>query len=156
MKCPYCQLDNDKVIDTETTDGGAVIRRRRQCALCDRRFTTYERVERHPLKVVKKNGQRVPFDRHMIRRGLEKACEKRPVSATAIDGLVSEVESELYQNFEREVPSRQIGEAVIERLKDIDHVAYVRFASVYREFKDASDFVDEVEPLLGGTSEDTN
>ena len=149
MKCPYCREDNDKVIDTGAVEGGSIIRRRRQCLVCDRRFTTYERIEQHPLKVIKKDGRRVPFDRERIRAGLEKACEKRPVSAETIDALVSEVEREVYENMEREVPSGFIGELVIERLRRLDPVAYVRFASVYRAFKDASDFVDEVEPLLG-------
>ena len=153
MKCPYCREDNDKVIDTSDVEGGAIIRRRRQCQACDRRFTTYERIEQHPLKVVKKDGRRVPFDRERIRTGLEKACEKRPVSAEAIDALVSEVENEVYQNMDREVPSDYIGELVIKRLRKLDEVAYVRFASVYRAFKDASDFVEEVEPLLGNSSD---
>ena len=148
MKCPFCHQDDDKVIDTASTDGGAIIRRRRQCLVCDRRFTTYERVEQHPLKVIKKDNRRVPFDREQIRSGLEKACEKRPVSAEEIDALVSEEEAEVHQSYDREVPSHAIGGFVIERLKRLDQVAYVRFASVYREFKDASDFVDEVGPLL--------
>lgn len=155
MKCPYCRQDNDKVIDTAAVEGGTIIRRRRQCVICDRRFTTYERIEQHPLKVVKKDGRRVPFDRERIRTGLEKACEKRPVSAEAIDALVSEVENEVYQNIDREVPARYIGELVVKRLRQLDPVAYVRFASVYREFKDASDFVEEVEPLLSNPSEET-
>ena len=149
MKCPYCREDNDRVIDTSAIEGGSTIRRRRQCVACDRRFTTYERIERHPLKVVKKDGRRVPFDRERIRLGLEKACEKRPVSAQAIDQLVSELENDVYQNMEREVPSEYIGELVMQKLRELDPVAYVRFASVYREFKDASDFVEEVGPLLG-------
>jgi transcriptional repressor NrdR len=149
MKCPYCRADNDKVIDTSAIEGGTIVRRRRQCLACERRYTTYERIEQHPLKVVKKDGRRVPFDRDRIRAGLEKACEKRPVSAEAIEALVSEVEREVYERGEREVPSQYIGELVIERLRRLDPVAYVRFASVYRAFKDASDFVDEVEPLLG-------
>ncbi|HID21618.1 MAG TPA: transcriptional repressor NrdR [Planctomycetaceae bacterium] len=148
MKCPFCHQDNDRVVDTQPTDGGTAIRRRRHCLNCDRRFTTYERVERHPLRVIKKDGRRVPFDRNRIRLGLEKACEKRPVSAEMIDQLVGEIESEVYQNFDREVPSHYIGERAVERLKRIDHVAYVRFASVYRDFKAASDFVEEVSPLL--------
>jgi len=152
MKCPYCRQDDDKVIDTSAIEGGAIVRRRRQCLNCERRFTTYERIEQHPLKVIKKDGRRVPFDREKIRSGLERACEKRPVSAEAIDTLVSDAESDVYQNFEREVPSGYIGEFVIDRLRQLDQVAYVRFASVYRAFKDASDFVEEVEPLLGNSS----
>ena len=153
MKCPYCREDNDKVIDTGALEAGTIIRRRRQCLECDRRFTTYERIEQHPLKVVKKDGSRVPFDRARIRAGLEKACEKRPVSAQAIDALVSEIENDVYQNMEREVPSAYIGELVMKRLRKLDPVAYVRFASVYRDFKDASDFVEEVEPLLGNSTD---
>ena len=149
MKCPFCHHDDDKVVDTGSIEAGTIIRRRRQCQFCDRRFTTYERVEQHPLKVVKKDGRRVPFDRERIRAGLEKACEKRPVSSAAIDRLLSQLEQEVYHTFEREVPSRYIGEWVIEKLRALDPVAYVRFASVYREFKDASDFVEEAEPLLG-------
>ena len=149
MKCPYCRQDNDRVIDTDTIEGGAIIRRRRHCVACDRRFSTYERIEQHPLKVVKKDGRRVPFDRERIRAGLEKACEKRPVSAETIDQLVSEVEADVYRAVEREVPSDYIGELVMQKLRKLDPVAYVRFASVYREFKDASDFVEEIEPLLG-------
>jgi transcriptional repressor NrdR len=149
MKCPYCRDDNDKVVDTDAIEGGSIIRRRRHCLACDRRFSTYERIEQHPLKVVKKDGRRVPFDRERIRVGLEKACEKRPVSAETIDQLVSEVEGDLYRNMDREVATDYIGELVMQKLRKLDPVAYVRFASVYREFKDASDFVEEVEPLLG-------
>ncbi len=134
MKCPFCHQDSDRVVDTQATEGGTAIRRRRQCLACDRRFTTYERVERHPLRVIKKDGRRVPFDRDRIRIGLEKACEKRPVSAEMIDQLVAAIEAEVYQRFDREVPSQYIGERVVERLKQLDHVAYVRFASVYRDF----------------------
>ena len=153
MKCPYCREDNDKVIDTNAIEGGAIVRRRRECVACERRFTTYERIEQHPLKVVKKDGRRVPFDRDRIRVGLEKACEKRNVSAQTIDQLVSDIENDVYQNMEREVPSEYIGELVMTKLRQLDPVAYVRFASVYREFKDASDFVEEVEPLLGKPSD---
>jgi transcriptional repressor NrdR len=149
MKCPYCREDNDKVVDTDAIEGGTIIRRRRHCVACDRRFSTYERIEQHPLRVVKKDGRRVPFDRERIRVGLEKACEKRPVSAQTIDQLVGEVEADVYQGMEREVPSEYIGELVMQKLRKLDPVAYVRFASVYREFKDANDFVEEIEPLLG-------
>jgi transcriptional repressor NrdR len=148
MKCPYCYEDNDKVIDTSPLEGGTIIRRRRECLRCERRYTTYERIEQQPLKVVKKDGRRVPFDRERIRVGLERACEKRPISAQAIDAVIREVESELNQTMEPEVPSSYIGELVMNRLRQIDHVAYVRFASVYRAFKDASDFVEEAQPLL--------
>jgi len=115
---------------------------------CDRRFTTYEKIEESPLKVIKKDGSRVPFDREKIRSGLEKACYKRPISDDAIERLISDIEASLYEQFEREVPSREIGEKVMESLRRIDHVAFVRFASVYREFKDVNDFVEELAPIL--------
>jgi transcriptional repressor NrdR len=139
----------DRVVDTEMAADGSATRRRRECLGCGGRYTTYERIERQLLRVVKKDGRRVPFDREKIRAGLERACEKRPISAERIDSLVNEVETQLYEKYDREVPSRAIGELVVERLRDLDPVAYVRFASVYREFKDASDFVEEVEPLVG-------
>ncbi|MCA9117378.1 MAG: transcriptional repressor NrdR, partial [Planctomycetaceae bacterium] len=127
-----------------------VIRRRRQClaADCHRRFTTYEKIEESPLKVIKKDGTRVPFDRENIRQGLEKACYKRPVSESQIEAIVCEVEAEIYGDFDREVPSRIIGEQVFALLRKVDQVAFVRFASVYREFKDVNDFVEELEPML--------
>lgn len=148
MKCPFCHEKRDRVIDTQATADGAAIRRRRECLACGARYTTYERIERQPLKVVKKDGRRVPFDRDKIRIGLEKACEKRPIGAEQIEQIVAEVEQEVYHRFDREVPSRVIGELVIERLRALDSVAYVRFASVYREFEDVTDFVDELRPLL--------
>jgi len=115
---------------------------------CDRRFTTYEKIEESPLKVIKKDGSRVPFDREKIRSGLEKACYKRPISDDAIERLISDIEASLYEQFEREVPSREIGEKVMESLRHLDHVAFVRFASVYREFQDVNDFVEELAPIL--------
>lgn len=149
MLCPYCRENETKVIDSRSSED-FVIRRRREClgANCGRRFTTYEKIEEVPLKVIKKDGSRVPFDRERIRLGLEKACYKRPVSAEAIDKIVSSVEADVYHGFEREVPSRYIGERVFEALRDVDQVAFVRFASVYREFKDVNDFVEELEPIL--------
>ncbi|MGI9176700.1 MAG: transcriptional regulator NrdR [Pirellulales bacterium] len=148
MRCPYCRNDNDRVIDSRAGDDGATIRRRRECLACRRRFTTYERVERQLLTVVKKEGVRDPFDRDKIKRGLAKACWKRPVTAEDIEGVVSALEAELYGSYESDVPSRVIGERLMELLRTLDQVAYVRFASVYREFKDAQDFVDELEPIL--------
>jgi len=115
---------------------------------CERRFTTYEKIEESPLKVIKKDGTRVPFDREKIRAGLEKACYKRPIAAETIEQIISDIEADLYENYEREVPSRAIGEKVMDALRNIDHVAFVRFASVYREFKDVNDFVDELQPML--------
>ena len=148
MRCPFCRSDNDRVIDSRSGDDGATIRRRRECLACRRRFTTYERVERQLLTVVKKEGDRDPFDRDKIKRGLAKACWKRPVTEDDIEGVVVSLEAELYGAYESDVPSRVIGERLMELLKDLDQVAYVRFASVYREFKDARDFVDELEPIL--------
>ena len=147
MQCPFCREGETKVVDSRTSDSFPV-RRRRECLSCNRRFTTYERIEESPVKVVKKDGTRVPFDRERIRKGIEKACYKRPVSDDQIDELISRVEAEIYENFEREVPSRNIGELVFSALRDLDQVAFVRFASVYREFKDVNDFVEELEPML--------
>jgi transcriptional repressor NrdR len=148
MRCPFCRADNDRVIDSRAGDEGDSIRRRRECLACRRRFTTYERIERQPLTVLKKGGIRDPFDRDKLKRGLAKACWKRPVSPEDIEGVVAALEAELYGTFESEVPSQAIGERLMELLKALDQVAYVRFASVYREFKDARDFVDELEPIL--------
>jgi transcriptional repressor NrdR len=147
MMCPYCRHDETKVIDTRDSQE-FVIRRRRECLKCGRRYTTYEKIEESPLKVIKKDGTRVPFDREKIRSGLEKACYKRPVSEEQMEGVISAIEADIYQNFEREVPSRYVGEAVCNQLRTLDQVAFVRFASVYREFKDVNDFVEELEPML--------
>jgi transcriptional repressor NrdR len=148
MICPFCRVDNDRVIDSRTSQDGLAIRRRRECLACKRRFTTYERVEEISLKVVKKDGVRVPFDREKIKRGLEKACWKRPIGDRDIEQVVTSVEADVYANFETEVPSEYLGEQVMQRLRELDQVAYVRFASVYRKFKDVRDFVDELEPML--------
>ncbi|MFM7033847.1 MAG: transcriptional regulator NrdR [Planctomycetia bacterium] len=148
MRCPFCRVDNDRVIDSRAGDDGASIRRRRECLGCRKRFTTYERVERQLLSVVKKGGDREPFDRDKIKRGLAKACWKRPVSEEQIEMVVSALEGELYGTYETEVPSRILGERLMELLRSLDQVAFVRFASVYREFKDVRDFVDELEPIL--------
>ena len=147
MKCPFCRYDETKVVDSRASQPHA-IRRRRECLECQRRFTTYEKIEESPLKVIKKDGARVPFDRERIRVGLEKACYKRPVSDEQIESIIDAVEATVYQGFDREVPSRDIGELVFSRLRDVDQVAFVRFASVYREFKDVNDFVEELEPML--------
>lgn len=148
MKCPFCHADNDKVIDSRASEDGAATRRRRQCNACKRRYTTYERVERTTVRVVKKDGTRVPFDRVRLKQGLEKACWKRPISDADIESVLTEVENYIEANCESEVESRYVGEIVMEQLRDLDQVAYVRFASVYREFKDARDFVDELRPML--------
>lgn len=145
--CPFCRNGETSVIDSRSSSA-FVIRRRRKCLNCDRRFTTYEKIEESPLKVIKKDGSRVPFDREKIRSGLEKSCYKRPISDDAIERIISDIEASLYEQFEREVPSREIGEKVMESLRRIDHVAFVRFASVYREFQDVNDFVEELAPIL--------
>lgn len=147
MMCPFCRHGETKVIDSRGSQQ-FVIRRRRECLSCKRRFTTYEKIEESPLKVVKKDGSRVPFDREKIRSGLEKACYKRPIAADQIEALICDLEADIYENFDREIPSEYIGEQVITALKQLDHVAFVRFASVYREFKDVNDFVEELQPIL--------
>jgi transcriptional repressor NrdR len=148
MRCPYCRVDNDRVIDSRPGEDGFAIRRRRECLSCKRRYTTYERFDEMVVKVVKKSGIREPFAREKIRQGLEKACWKRPISDEQIEALVSAVAAEVYSNSEDEVESRRIGELVMEHLGRLDQVAFVRFASVYREFKDVRDFVDELQPML--------
>jgi transcriptional repressor NrdR len=149
MKCPACHVaDNDKVIDTRAIDDGVAIRRRRHCLSCNHRFTTYERVERTIFKVIKKDGGRVPFQRDRFKRGLERACWKRPVSDAQLDRIVLDVENQIETRFDGEVDSHFLGEMAMQHLRKIDQVAYVRFASVYREFKDVRDFVDELRPML--------
>lgn len=148
MICPFCRIDNDRVIDSRTSQDGLAIRRRRQCLHCKRRFTTYERVEEMTLKVIKKGGDRVPFERDKIRRGLEKACWKRPISEADIERVVTAIENEVYSSYDGEVPSKELGEIVMRHLGKLDQIAYVRFASVYREFKDVREFVEELEPML--------
>ncbi len=148
MKCPYCRHDDDKVIDSRAAGDGFVIRRRRECIACERRFTTYERIEETPVRVVKKDGSRMPFDRRKILGGLMKACEKRPVSIDTLEEITAKIEDEITSTIDREVSTQQIGEFVMDALRRVDQVAYVRFASVYRDFKDVSEFVDEVEPML--------
>jgi transcriptional repressor NrdR len=148
MRCPYCKEEDDCVIDSRLTEDGYTIRRRRKCQSCNRRYTTYERVAELPLRVIKKDGSREPFHRQKIYNGLLKACEKRPISTEVIDKTVTKIELELYNNYEREVPSKVIGELVIKELRRLDQVAYVRFASVYREFKDVHEFMSELKPML--------
>ena len=152
MKCPFCGVDNDKVIDSRSNNGGFSIRRRRECLSCVRRFTTYERVEQTNIKVIKKDGGREPFDADKIRSGLEKACWKRPVSDEQIRSLIEVVEREVHDKYDAEVPADSIGEIIMEHLRHVDQVAYVRFASVYRQFEDVHDFVDELEPMLRQTT----
>ena len=148
MKCPYCNCEDSKVIDSRPTDEGERIRRRRECTKCGKRFTTYEIIETVPLIVVKKDGTRESFDRVKLFNGLLRACEKRPVPVETIEGAVTDIETQLQNSLEKEVTSQRIGELAMEKLRDIDEVAYVRFASVYRQFKDVSTFVDEVTKLL--------
>lgn len=148
MRCPYCNTDNDRVIDSRASADGLSIRRRRECLDCNRRFTTYERMEETPLRVVKKDGSRVPFDRGQILKGMLKACEKRPVAIEDLERITADIDRRLTEMFEREVSSKYIGQLVMEELKKLDQVAYVRFASVYREFKDVQQFLDELKPLL--------
>lgn len=148
MKCPYCQQDDDRVTDSRIAEGGNAIRRRRECNRCGKRFTTYERAEKRRLKVVKKDGSRVPFDRNKIKVGLEKACWKRPISDAQIEAIVTSIEDEIEKNFDSEVESCHIGELAMKYLRRLDQVAYVRFASVYRRFEDIEDFMEEVKPML--------
>lgn len=147
MKCPYCGTDNTKVIDSRPSDENSVIRRRRQCDSCGRRFTTYEKVETIPLMVIKKDNNREPFDRSKIESGIIRACHKRPVSTEAINEAVNLIESQIFTIEVKEIKSSLIGEMVMEQLKKLDEVAYVRFASVYREFRDVNSFLAELEKL---------
>lgn len=149
MKCPYCGKLDDKVIDSRSSNEGKSIRRRRECLKCGRRFTTYENIEELSLMVIKKDGRREPFDRNKIVTGIVKACEKRPISMDRIDGVVDSIEQSIQKKFDKEVSSSQIGELVMDALHDLDEVAYVRFASVYRSFKDLNQFMKELRELLG-------
>ena len=148
MRCPFCRIDNDRVIDTRSIQDGYVVRRRRECLNCKRRFTTNEQLEQLDIKVVKKDGVRDAFDASKLREGLSKACWKRPISDEQIDGVVSRIQVALAAEMEKEISSARLGELIMDELRELDQVAYVRFASVYREFKDARDFVDEVRPML--------
>ncbi len=148
MKCPFCGYEESKVIDSRPTDEGEKIRRRRECISCAKRFTTYEIIESVPIVVVKKDKSRQAFDRVKLFNGMLRACEKRPVSIDQIEKVVTEIETELQNSLDREVTSVHIGELVMEKLKELDEVAYVRFASVYRQFKDINTFMDELTKLL--------
>ncbi|MDD5073064.1 MAG: transcriptional regulator NrdR [Candidatus Omnitrophica bacterium] len=148
MKCPFCGNVEDKVIDSRISAEGDSIRRRRECLKCQKRFTTYERLEEHPMMVIKKDGRREPFDRKKLLSGILKACEKRPVPMDKAEGMVDEVERIIQRNYEKEVSSTAIGEFVMKQLHDLDEVAYVRFASVYRQFKDINQFMKELSGLL--------
>jgi transcriptional repressor NrdR len=148
MKCPFCGEIDNKVIDSRVSKDGSVIRRRRECLLCTRRFTTYEHIEEIPIMIIKKDGRREVFNREKVRSGLKKACEKRNISMNTIEEFVDEVERDLRETGEKEIPSNVIGEKIMAILHDLDDIAYVRFASVYREFKDVNDFVAELKSLL--------
>ncbi|MDD4843236.1 MAG: transcriptional regulator NrdR [Anaerotignum sp.] len=148
MKCPFCNYADTKVIDSRAQDDNAVIRRRRLCESCGKRFTTYERIDMIPITVIKRDGTREIFDKSKLIGGIMKSCNKRPVTAKQIEDLVDDVENTLIGGGEREVESKQIGNMVMDRLKELDEVAYVRFASVYRQFKDINTFVDELQKML--------
>jgi transcriptional repressor NrdR len=149
MRCPFCKEDSDKVIDSRSSDGGRIIRRRRQCLACKKRFTTYEKTsESFKMYVIKKDNSRVPYDREKVIAGLQKACYKRPVSVEEIRAIADKVEEDIFRNFDKEVTSSFIGESVIKHLREADKVAYIRFASVYRDFKDAGELIQEVSQVI--------
>ena len=148
MKCPYCEFLDSKVIDSRPTDEGQAIRRRRECISCGKRFTTYEKFEEIPIMVVKKDGNRQSYNRNKLLNGIIKSCEKRPVSINTIEKIVDDIEKKLSNSLEKEVTSIEIGEMVMSKLKDVDEVSYVRFASVYRQFKDINTFVNELKTIL--------
>ena len=149
MKCPFCGNENTKVVDSRAAEDNYSIRRRRICEVCGKRFTTYEKIETIPFIVIKKDNTREPYDRSKIEAGILRACHKRPVSVSQINQLVDQVEAEIFSRDEKEVTTKEIGERVMDKLKDLEAVAYVRFASVYREFKDVNTFVDELKKILG-------
>ncbi len=149
MRCPFCKEDNDKVVDSRSSDAGRIIRRRRQCLGCGKRFTTYEKIgENFKLCVVKKDNSRVPYDRDKILGGLQKACYKRAVSAEQVQQIADRVEEEIFKNFDKEVSSSFVGESLMKHLRGVDKVAYIRFASVYRDFKDAGELIEEVSQVI--------
>lgn len=148
MKCPFCGKENTKVIDSRPADDNSSIRRRRQCDVCGKRFTTYEKVETIPLIVIKKDDNREPYDREKIQGGIIRSCHKRPVSANQISEMIEDIENQIFSMEDKEIASSVIGELVMDKLKDVDQVAYVRFASVYREFKDVNTFMHEIKKIL--------
>ena len=155
MQCPFCNEDHDKVIDSRSTDGGRCIRRRRECLKCERRFTTYERVQdKVRLQVIKRDSNRVPYDRGKVREGLRQAMYKRPVTVERLDQIVDEVEETLTAKYEKEVSSQAIGECIAGILRKVDRVAYLRFASVYREFEDVGEFIEEAQDVIENPPED--
>ena len=149
VRCPFCNHPESKVVDSRSSGEGLAIRRRRECLACERRFTTFERIEEEPLMIIKKDGRREPFNREKIVNGLRKACEKRPLSFETVERIANIVEQEIRKRNENEIPSSVVGELIMEKLKETDEVAYVRFASVYRQFKDLDIFMRELETLLG-------
>ena len=153
MKCPFCDNENTRVIDSRPVAEGEAIRRRRECESCNKRFTTYETVEKTMLMVIKKDGKREAFDRDKVMRGIFKACEKRPVSVAQVEDVVNHIERGLNNMMEKEVQSSFIGELIMDQLKDLDEVAYVRFASVYRQFTDVDTFIKEIEKLVGSKND---
>ena len=154
MRCPFCKEDKDRVIDSRSSDGGRIIRRRRQCLMCKRRFTTYEKInETFRLCVVKKDNSRVPYDREKVIGGLQKACYKRPVSAEQLQQIADKVEESIFSNFDKEVSSSFIGESVMKQLRRVDKVAYIRFASIYRDFTDAGELIKEVSQAITETEQ---
>lgn len=154
MKCPFCGFTDSKVVDSRPADDGSTIRRRRECLACQKRFTTYETIERLPLVVVKRDGSRQSFDKVKVLNGMIRACEKRPVPIQELEKIANDVEQQLQEAFEREISTTDIGEMIMERLKTLDEVSYVRFASVYRSFKDISTFMDELAKLLEDKNND--
>lgn len=148
MKCPYCNFEDSKVVDSRPTDEGESIRRRRECLRCSKRFTTYETVEKLPIMIIKRDSSREPYNREKLLNGILRACEKRPISIERIDEVVGKVEMRIFSNMEREISSKLVGEYTMELLKDLDEVAYVRFASVTRQFKDIQTFMEELNKLM--------
>ena len=156
MKCPFCGMDNTRVIDSRPADDNCSIRRRKQCDECGKRFTTYEKVETIPLSVIKKDRTREPYDRNKMMAGIRRACHKRPISVEKIEEMVNKIENDIFNLEYKEIESKVIGEIVMERLKSLEQVAYVRFASVYREFKDVNTFMSELKKMLDSTNEDSD
>lgn len=148
MKCPYCSYHDSRVVDSRPTEDGESIRRRRECSSCGKRFTTYEKIEEIPVRVIKKDGNRQAYDRNKVLRGIVRSCEKRPVTSEQIEEIIEDIEKVIYNSSNREITSQEIGELVMARLKKIDEVSYVRFASVYRQFKDLNSFMEELKKIL--------
>ncbi|MEE2936614.1 MAG: transcriptional regulator NrdR [Planctomycetota bacterium] len=149
MRCPYCHVDNDRVLDTRGAEGGYMVRRKRICNSCQRRFATAEKIEKLSVRLVKSDQTREPLDREKIRRGIERACSKRSIASSTIERVVQEIEADIYANFDSEVTSAQVGDIVLRHLAELDDVAYIRFASVYREFDDAQDFIRAITKIIG-------